>query len=158
MSHDSRSRGVISFPLDCSFFFLLLPFRQSIMWTVFSEGHLQLPSSQHASLSCVCLPFSPPRPFHPLKHACMHPDTLTSWKRVGVVADLGGQAGEVRFAKWEVDNKVQRTKMPPSQPFSPRSTSAGRLGPARRKRVEVDTSCAWQDGLCSWLGNPRSPI
>lgn len=111
------------------FFFFFPPFRQSIMWTSFSEGHLQLPSSQHASLSCVCLPFSPPRPFHPLKHACMHPDTLTSWKWVGVVVDLGGQAGEVWFAKWEVDNKVQRTKMPPSQPFSPRSTSVGRLGP-----------------------------
>ncbi|KAJ4939839.1 hypothetical protein JOQ06_029275, partial [Pogonophryne albipinna] len=28
-------------------------------------------------------------PFHPLVHACMPPDTLTSWERVNVVVDLG---------------------------------------------------------------------
>lgn len=48
MSHDSRSSGVISFPIKCLFFLL----KEQNVDSVF-QGHLQPPSLQTASLSCV---------------------------------------------------------------------------------------------------------
>lgn len=113
MSHDSRSRGVISFPLDCLLFF---SFGQSITRTTFQRAVFNHRLHKRASLfMCVslasALPSSPARLRAPWHVDKLGPSQCCGWP------GRPGRRG-VRFTEWEVDNKVQWTKMPPSQPLA----------------------------------------
>lgn len=101
MSHDSRSSGVISFPIKCLFFF-----RRSRMRTVFFEGHLQPPSLQIASLSCV-------------SHSPLHAPHMLSGLGVSPGCGWPGIARLERFAahcesckttySWKVGGVLEKT-------------------------------------------------